>query len=45
MTATHFTYNGEHHRQHVDFAKVWDSNLRSQGFAAAFEKQRQTRYA
>jgi hypothetical protein len=30
------------YRQHIDFAKVWDNNLRSQGFAEAFERQRQT---
>ena len=28
------------HQQHERFAKVWDNNLRSQGFAEAFEQQR-----
>jgi len=32
-------------QQHVSFAKVWDRNLRSQGFAEAFERQRQTQNA
>src|SRR5580698_2806485 len=28
------------HRQHEEFAKLWDSNLMLQGFAEAFERQR-----
>jgi len=32
------------HQQHERFAKVWDNNLRLQGFAEAFEQQ-QTRRA
>jgi hypothetical protein len=30
------------HQQHERFAKVWDNNLRLQGFAEAFEKQQRT---
>ena len=30
------------HQQHERFAKVWDNNLRLQGFAEAFEQQQQT---
>jgi hypothetical protein len=29
------------HLQHERFAKLWDKNLREQGFAEAFERQRQ----
>jgi hypothetical protein len=29
----------ELHKQHERFAKVWDNNLRLQGFAGAFEQQ------
>ena len=29
------------HRQQEEFAKQWDINLRSQGFAEAFERQQQ----
>jgi len=29
--------------QHVDFAKVWDRNLRSQGFADVFDPRKHTR--
>jgi hypothetical protein len=28
-------------RFHVSFARVWNRNLRAQGFAATFERQRQ----
>ena len=31
------------HQQHERFAKVWDNNLRLQGFAEAFEQQRNPR--
>src|ERR1700709_92474 len=30
------------HQQHERFAKVWDNNLRLQGFAEAFEQQQGT---
>ena len=30
------------HQQHERFAKVWDNNLRLQGFAEAFEQQQHT---
>jgi hypothetical protein len=29
------------HHQHEEFAKLWDKNLRLQGFAEAFERQQQ----
>ena len=32
----------ELHKQHERFARVWDNNLRLQGFAEAFERQQQT---
>ena len=31
------------HQQHERFAKVWDNNLRLQGFAEAFEQQQNPR--
>jgi hypothetical protein len=31
------------HQQHARFAKVWDNNLRLQGFAEAFEQQQTPR--
>ncbi len=31
------------HKQHERFAKVWDNNLRLQGFAEAFEQQQTPR--
>jgi hypothetical protein len=31
------------HQQHERFAKVWDNNLRLQGFAEAFEQQQTPR--
>jgi hypothetical protein len=37
----HYAFHTELHRQHEEFAKVWDKNLRSQGFAEAFERQQQ----
>ena len=36
-----YAYHTELHRQHEEFAKLWDKNLRLQGFAEAFERQRQ----
>lgn len=39
ITGNDYAYHRELHRQHVSFAKVWDRNLRSQGFAEAFERQ------
>ena len=32
-----YCYHRQLFMQHVDFAKVWDRNLRSQGFAEAFD--------
>ncbi len=36
ITDSHYAYNSELHRQHEEFAKLWDANLRSQGFAEVF---------
>jgi hypothetical protein len=40
ITGNDYAYVCELHRQHVSFAKVWNRNLQSQGFAEAFEQQR-----
>ena len=45
ITGTDYAFHRELFQQHVSFVKVWDRNLRSQGFARAFEQQRQTRNA
>jgi hypothetical protein len=36
ITDGHYAYHVELHRQHEEFARVWDKNLRSQGFAEVF---------
>jgi hypothetical protein len=36
-----YCYHTQLHQQHETFAKLWDKNLRQQGFAEAFERQRQ----
>ena len=36
-----YCYHPQLHGQHEDFAKLWDKNLREQGFAEVFERQRQ----
>ncbi|TCK73431.1 DUF6908 domain-containing protein [Acidipila rosea] len=36
-----YCYQSQLHEQHERFAKLWDKNLRQQGFAEAFERQRQ----
>lgn len=36
-----YAYHTALHRQHEEFAKLWDKNLRLQGFAEAFERQQQ----
>jgi hypothetical protein len=41
ITDGRYAYHTALHRQHEDFAKLWDKNLRLQGFAEAFERQRQ----
>jgi len=41
IDATNYVIHSELHRQHDQFAKQWDNNLRLQGFAQAFERQRQ----
>ena len=38
----HYIYLASLHQQHERFAKVWDNNLRLQGFAAALEQQQKT---
>ena len=40
VTESHYGYHRELHKQHEAFAKLWDNNLRQQGFAEAFERQR-----
>ena len=37
----HYCYHTQLHAEHERFAKLWDKNLRRQGFAEAFERQRQ----
>ena len=34
-----YAYYAALHRQHEEFASLWDKNLRQQGFAEAFERQ------
>ncbi len=41
----HYVLHNVLHNEHVRFAKLWDSNLRLQGFAEAFEQQQQTPHA
>ncbi len=40
---TDYCFHRELFMQHVDFAKVWDRNLHSQGFAQAFDPQKHRR--
>ncbi|WP_425432479.1 DUF6908 domain-containing protein [Granulicella rosea] len=35
-----YCYHSQLHTEHERFAKLWDKNLRLQGFAEAFERQR-----
>ena len=39
ITGTNYVYLVSLHEEQQRFAKLWDNNLRSQGFAEAFEKQ------
>jgi hypothetical protein len=39
----HYVFHVSLHQQHEQFAKVWDNNLRLQGFAEAFEQQQTPR--
>ena len=39
ITGTDYAFHRELFQQHISFAKVWDRNLRSQGFAEGFERQ------
>ena len=39
----HYCYHTQLHAEHERFAKLWDKNLRQQGFAEAFERQRPQR--
>ena len=41
ITDGQYVYHAALHRQHEEFAKLWDANLRLQGFAEAFERQQQ----
>jgi hypothetical protein len=36
ITGDHYAYNSELHRQHEEFAKLWDRNLCAQGFVDVF---------
>ena len=45
LTGTDYTLHRAHFREHLSFARVWDRNLRAQGFAEAFEQQRQMQHA
>jgi hypothetical protein len=38
----HYVFHTALHNEHERFAKLWDNNLRLQGFAEAFERQQQT---
>ncbi len=40
ITDGHYAYHTEIHRQHEEFAELWDKNLQLQGFIQAFERQR-----
>ena len=42
IDGTNYVIHSELHRQHDQFAKQWDNNLRLQGFAQAFERQQQS---
>lgn len=37
----HYCFHRQLHAEHERFAQLWDRNLRQQGFAEAFERQRQ----
>jgi hypothetical protein len=41
ITDGQYVYHAALHRQHEEFAKLWDRSLRLQGFAEAFERQQQ----
>ena len=41
VIGTDYSFHRALFQEHVSFAKVWDRNLRSQGFAEAFERQTQ----
>ena len=43
ITEGQYVHHIELHAQHEHFAKLWDSNLRAQGFAEAFERQHKQR--
>ena len=41
VTEDQYLCHAQLHAQHERFARLWDRNLREQGFAEAFERQRQ----
>jgi len=43
IVGTDYAHLIELHKQHEQFAKLWDRNLRQQGFLEAFERQKQNR--
>jgi hypothetical protein len=40
ITEDRYAFHFQLHAEHERFAKLWDKNLRQQGFAEAFERQR-----
>ncbi len=40
IVGTNYVHLVQLHQEHQNFAKLWDRNLRQQGFLEAFEKQR-----
>ena len=43
VTGSDYAFHRALYQQHIAFAKVWDRNLRSQGFAEAFDTARHVR--
>lgn len=39
ITDSDYAFNPQLHKQHEEFAALWDNNLRLQGFAEVFERQ------
>ena len=43
IVGTNYVQRVELHKQHEQFAELWDKNLRSQGFLETFERQQKPR--
>lgn len=43
IVGTNYVHLVQLHQEHKHFAELWDRNLRQQGFAEAFERQRKNR--